>query len=167
MPHEIAPINGIPRYSILEIERRWLVDPLEIGNLDNASYRLYEDLYIAESRLRLRKITEPGGNVLYKLGKKYGKRTELSEPITTLYLTESEYLQFSQLRGYRSIKRRHSVAGGFVDVYQLPRTAPMIFELEFKDEMEAERYTPPSFVTKEITGDPNFSGFQLAKEQAT
>ena len=166
MPHEILPLIDLPRYSIVEVERRWLVDPAAVGDLSRTAFRFYEDLYINGSRLRLRKITEPDGNVLFKLGRKYGKRSQLSEPITTLYLTEGEYQLLSCLTGYWASKRRYAVEGGFVDVYQRPTLVPMIFELEFKDETSAMRYSPPDFVTREITGDSNFSGFQLAAGHA-
>src|SRR5213075_221994 len=66
----------------------------------NKRYGTFEDLYVDGSRLRLRKITEPNGNALYKFGRKYGKRSALSEPITTLYLTEIEYRQLSCLPGF-------------------------------------------------------------------
>jgi hypothetical protein len=78
----------MPRYAIAEIERRWLVDATAVGDLAHFQCRHYEDLYIDSSRLRLRKITGPNGSALYKLGKKYGKRSTLSEPITTIYLNE-------------------------------------------------------------------------------
>jgi CYTH domain-containing protein len=159
-------LNPLPRYSILEVERRWLVDPTVVGELANAPYRLFEDLYVDGSRLRLRKITEPNGNALYKFGRKYGKRSPLSEPITTLYLTEEEYRRLACLPGITASKHRYAIAGGSLDVYQRPRYGLMIFELEFKDEATAERYQPPHFVTREITGDSTFSGFSLAQADA-
>ena len=166
MPHELVPVTELPRYSIMEVERRWLVDTAAVGDLARIPYRLFEDLYVHCSRLRLRKITEASRNALFKLGKKYGKRSVLSEPITTLYLTEGEYQQFSGLAGLFASKRRYAVAGGFLDVYQQPHSGLMIFELEFEDEASAQLYRPPHFVTREITGDSNFSGFSLAKGNA-
>ena len=43
----------------------------------------------------------------------------------------------------------------------------MIFELEFDDEAAAQRFRPPHFVTREITGDAAFSGFALASGDAS
>ena len=51
----------VPKYSLLEIERRWLVD-LDKVDLAAAPYREIEDLYIAGSRLRLRKISGAEGD---------------------------------------------------------------------------------------------------------
>lgn len=155
--------DPMPRYAIAEIERRWLVDPAALLDLTQTPYRLYEDLYLNESRLRLRKITEPGGKVLYKLGKKYGKRSTLSEPITTLYLNETEYMQLRNLQGSSSSKHRYSFAGGSLDIYERPIVGFMIFEREFESERAAVEFQPPAFVTREVTGEPEYSGFQLAR----
>ncbi len=159
-------MDGLPKYARMEVERRWLVDPSAVGDLANIPHRLIEDLYVGASRLRLRKITDGSGNAVFKLGKKYGKQSALSEPITSLYLSEGEYRQLAGLPGYAVSKRRYTIAGGSLDVYQTPNAGCMIFELEFDDEAAAGRFRPPPFVTREITGDPAFSGFALASEAA-
>jgi CYTH domain-containing protein len=159
----IADLKGIPRYAIPEIERRWLVDVAQVGDLADVPFRLFEDLYIHESRLRLRKITESNGNVVFKLGKKYGRSSALSEPITTLYLDENEYQMLSVLAGHRSSKRRYIIAGGSLDVYQRPASGPTIFELEFASESLARQYRPPSFVMREITNESAYSGYEIAR----
>ena len=155
----------VPKYSIAEIERRWLVDATAVGNLSNVPSRLVEDLYISESRLRLRKMTEQSGNVVYKLGKKYGKSSELSEPITTLYLDEHEYMRLNVLPGIRATKRRYTIAGGSLDVYENPSPGLTIFELEFQDESSAREYRPPNFIAKEITNERAYSGFEIALDR--
>jgi len=96
-------MSDAPKYSEIEIERRWLVD-LSAVDLSSAPCREIEDLYIADSRLRLRRVSGPG-ELTFKLGKKYGKRTSLSEPITNLYLTEPEYRRLSALLAERGAAR--------------------------------------------------------------
>jgi CYTH domain-containing protein len=160
-------LQDIPRYAIAEIERRWLVDATGVGDLELVPFCRYEDLYIDGSRLRLRKITEPDGSALFKLGKKYGKRSALLEPITTLYLDETEYLQLRHLPGSAASKRRYTIAGGSLDVYERPIPGLMVFELEFKDEEAARKYQPPPFATREITEEARYSGFQLARGHVT
>jgi CYTH domain-containing protein len=160
-------LEDMPRSALAEIERRWLVDATAVGNLAHVPCRHYDDLYINGSRLRLRKITESDGSMLYKLGKKYGKRSALTEPITTLYLTEMEYEQLLQLPGSAASKRRYTVAGGSLDLYEKPMSDFMVFELEFESEETARAYQPPSFVTREITGEADYSGFQLARGHVT
>lgn len=151
-----------PRYALDEIERRWLVDSSLVPDIAGQPFRLYEDLYINGSRLRLRRITKPDGTAVYKLGKKYGKRSPLSEPITTLYLEEAEYDRLQNLQGNRSVKRRYTTSGGSLDIYEIPTPGLMIFELEFDSEAAATIYRPPAFVTREITNMPEYSGFRLA-----
>lgn len=160
---KVRQVNDLPKYARMEIERRWLVDASAVCEVTDAPYRLIEDLYVTGSRLRLRKITDPSGNALFKFGKKYGKRSPLSEPVTTLYLSEVEYQQLARVAGFGASKRRYAIAGGSLDVYQRPRPGLMIFELEFDDEAAARRFRPPDFVTQEITGDAAFSGFALAR----
>src|SRR5262249_23214799 len=136
-------MTELPKYSQIEIERRWLVD-LSAIDLESTPHYLIEDLYIVDSRLRLRKVTGPN-ETTYKLGKKYGKRTPLSEPITNLYLTEGEYRRFAELPGDRTRKRRYSLQLGSLDVYMEPNGGLAVFEVEFADEQSAANFTPPHF----------------------
>jgi CYTH domain-containing protein len=158
-------MSGEPKYSLLEIERRWLVDLTKAGNIDQLAYCQIDDLYLRDSRLRLRKVTSSNLQETFKLGKKYGKRTVLSEPITNLYLTENEYQSFCMLSGDRVRKRRYTIAEGKLDVYLEPHSGLAIFEIEFVDEKSAKLYVPPSFVTHEITNDSLFNGQVLAQNR--
>lgn len=156
-------MDHLPKYSRPEVERRWLVEPSKIKGLSKETYRLIEDVYIKNTHLRLRKLTEPDGTTLFKLGKKYGKFSPLSEPITTLYLDAVEYQCLSALEGQSAVKKRYAIAGGSLDIYEKPNSGLMIFELEFSDEASARSYHPPVFVSAEITGNERYSGFQLAQ----
>ena len=144
-------MTSVPKYSAMEIERRWLVDLSRVGDLDPGSSRRIEDLYIEGSRLRLRKVTEPDGRCVFKFGKKYGKLSTASEPVTNLYLTEEEHDRLSRLPGSATLKRRYAVAGGVLDIYE--RSDVAVFEIEFDDEASAWSYRPPHFVTQEITSE--------------
>jgi CYTH domain-containing protein len=156
-------MDPFPKYSMPEVERRWLVDAAKIGGLSKETYRLIEDVYIKNSHLRLRKMTAPDGTTLFKLGKKYGKFSHLSEPMTTLYLDAEEYKCLSALDGQFAVKKRYALAGGSLDVYEKPNSGLMIFELEFANEETARRYHPPEFVLAEITGNEQYTGFKLAQ----
>jgi hypothetical protein len=146
-----------------EIERRWLADLGEIGSLDGMARRMIDDLYIEGTRLRLRRVVEPNGERIFKLGKKYGKRSPRVEPITTLNLTEAEYTRLAILPGRRVSKQRLVLASGSLDLYPRHEPDPLaIFEVEFPNEAAAELYRPPPFVTREVTGDPAYSGYTLA-----
>jgi hypothetical protein len=141
--------GAIPKYAALEIERRWLVDLAAVGDLSNVPYRDIEDRYLADSRLRLRRIAHPDGAVVYKLGKKYGRRPAGAEPVTTIYLTRLEHEWLSVLPGAVTLKRRYRVAGGALDVHRRPREGLAIFEVEFEHEDAARDYRPPSFTLGE------------------
>jgi CYTH domain-containing protein len=149
-----------PKYSLPEIERRWLVDIAKL-DLSEAPCREIDDLYIAGSRLRLCKISDRH-DVTLKLGKKYGKRTPLTEPITNLYLTETEYRLLSSLPGTRTRKRRYTLGTGSIDVYLAPHAGVAVFEVEFEDERAARDFVPPAFVTREITDEAAMSGISLS-----
>lgn len=150
-----------PKYSLPEIERRWLVAPNELSMLEGQPYREIEDLYVDGTRLRLRKISSTNGEVVFKFCKKYGQRSPLSQPITNLYLSKEEYQALAQLSGKVTRKRRYAVAGGSVDVYEgTPVIA--VFEIEFASEQEAACYQPPSFVSEEVTHDEPYTGAVLA-----
>ncbi|HET7925476.1 MAG TPA: hypothetical protein VFL30_11295 [Rhodanobacteraceae bacterium] len=151
-----------PKYSIPEIERRWLVSAELAATLEGRAFRMIEDLYIDGTQLRLRKISAPAAEPAYKLCKKYGREAPLANPITNIYLTKSEHENLSALSGKRASKRRYDLADGVIDVYDGAPTLA-IFEVEFRSEDEAARYAPPPFVREEVTGDARYSGFALAR----
>jgi CYTH domain-containing protein len=159
-------MSNTPKYSTIEIERRWLVDLGAVGDLSLVPYREIEDLYVSDSRMRLRRVTDPNGNTVFKFGKKYGKHSASSEAVTNLYLTEHEHRQLSQLPGARTLKRRYAVAGGALDIYQRPRSGFAVFEVEFDAEASAQSYQPPHFATREVTADSSFSGVSVAEARA-
>jgi CYTH domain-containing protein len=161
LPVKTLPTGNISKYARIEIERRWLVDLTSVGSLERAPSKTIEDRYILGTQLRLRKFTGPGARIEYKFGKKYGKQSLWSEPIANLYLEEQEYQLLANLPARSARKRRFSIAGGSLDVYENPNAGMAIFEVEFESEMAASSYSPPAFVIREVTGDPQFSGATL------
>ena len=156
------PTKMPPRYARLEIERRWLVESDLIGSLDGVAYTAIEDLYLPDTGLRLRAMRDTNGATVFKLCKKYGTSSPLSEAMTNLYLSEAEHaLLRSSLAGVSVSKRRYAVDGGSIDVYP-GHDEWYVFEREFDSEAEALEYVPPRFATVEITGDPLYSGAALA-----
>lgn len=156
--------NLVDKYSRPEIERRWLVDLQWVGPLDGRPAVEIDDRYLRSTQLRLRRMRDERG-VRYKLGKKYGKQTALTELIANLYLTSGEYDSLIGLPADLVSKRRYKVHDGALDIYHAPAhlSGLCIFEIEFEDEYTARRYQPPRFVTREITGDADFTGASLAR----
>jgi CYTH domain-containing protein len=152
----------IPKYSIEEIERRWLADPSLLGEYLTSPHRTIQDRYLTGTGLRLRKIQAVEGETIYKLGKKYGKAGNPSEPITNIYLSSQEYNALAELDGRSVRKIRYTFAGGSLDLYSNPNDGLVIFELEFSSLEAAESYLPPAFVREEITDNPRYSGAALA-----
>jgi CYTH domain-containing protein len=155
-----------PKYALPEIERRWLVSDAGAIDLAHCPVRRIDDRYIAGTHLRLRRISGEGTAPIFKLGKKYLPKDGVMQLIVNAYLSEAEFAVFAALPALVSCKRRFSVAGGSLDVYESPRAGFMLFEREFANRVEALAYTPPPFAGTEITDAPDYSGFRLAQAVA-
>ena len=158
----------IPKYAILENERRFLVT----GGPDLASapFRLIEDLYLTDSRLRLRAITHVDGAREFKLCKKYESPDPASGPIVNIYLTAAEHAILSDLPGQPLRKRRYRVAWGEraygVDVFEGVLAGLVLCEAE-ADSPEAIKSTVfPPWASREVTADRFFTGGNLAQVTA-
>jgi CYTH domain-containing protein len=160
---------SIPKYSKLEIERRWLV-PAEFGQtfkLEEA-HTLIEDIYLECGRLRLRSmINSVKGEKEFKLCKKYGQTSEFSEPITNIYLSEEEFRALQVLKGNPITKKRYKKEFNgeqfSFDVFHGKLEGLVLCEIEGADIHTIQEIKPPAFVIKEVTGDLNFSGGELSK----
>jgi CYTH domain-containing protein len=153
-----------PKYSQLEVERRWLADRLP--ELNDAPHALIRDRYITGTHLRLRHVTAPTGEITRKLCKKYGAATAGAQPITNLYLEPEEFALLERLPGWVVTKRRYPIAGGGLDVYASDVGSLRVFEFEWaleSDRAAIDQYQPPDFAQQEITGVAAFSGAALAR----
>lgn len=135
------------------VEFQWIIEDIE-------------DRYILNTRLRLRKVTESGRSPIYKLGKKYESESSGTHQVVTTYLTENEYSVFARLPAKIARKRRCSLYGGSLDVYEHLEVELQVFEIEFASVEEAAAYVPPPFVGREITSETKYSGFALARGEA-
>ena len=150
-----------PKYALLEIERRWLVSEIPVG--EDAPPVLITDKYIHGTRLRLRRVDTPEGATIFKFCKKYGTGRGAAEPITNLYLNSDEHALLDQLPGIEVTKRRFRLAAGAIDVYDRADDALCIFEIEFENLTAARAFVPPGFTGREITEDDTLSGLALAQ----
>ncbi|MDZ4713652.1 MAG: hypothetical protein SGI89_15195 [bacterium] len=77
------------------------------------------DKYFLGTRTRLRRMENTDTHeIQYKLTKKYGKISPQSEPLTTLYLTESEFNFYNCLNGSILIKK----------IYRYPFESKIFFD---------------------------------------
>lgn len=154
--------EALPKYALLEVERRWLVLASSLPSLEGLPHRVIEDHYLPGGQLRLRLVNETGRPPIFKLGKKYGPVTGVSRPVVSLYLTEREAITLRQVCARSARKRRYSLQSGALDVYVQPEHPFAIFEVEFPNVQLAAAYCPPAFVAREVTNDEDYNGFALA-----
>ncbi len=166
-PATRIPKHSSPKYTQLEIERRFLIDPVLLPDLSELESTLIQDIYLHCGRLRLRKMTSPDSSITYKLCKKYGKYESFEEPITNLYLTEPEYLALTQLQGDSLLKRRykHPFEGRVfsIDIHLFPHTELALCEIEAASVEILLAIQFPPFALLDVTSDNRYSGAQLAK----
>jgi CYTH domain-containing protein len=156
----------IPKYAKLENERRFLV--LDPPDLTGARSRLIEDLYLDNSRLRLRAITHAeGGAREFKFCKKYGSDDPASGPIVNIYLSAEEHRMLAKLPGARLRKRRHTVVHSerafSVDVFEGPLEGLVTCETEAESAAAIRALVFPPWARLEVTADPFFTGASLAR----
>ena len=157
----------LPKYAHWVAERRFLVDSRNLPELKPTDARLIEDLYIDGGRLRLRKTTMPGGaEPEFKLAKKYAAENPMIGPMTNLYLNAEEYQALSILPGARLRKRRHKVGAFVVDVFEGGLKGLVLAECEATNRMAAMAFDVPAWCVREVTTEPEFTGWRLAQQQA-
>ena len=127
-----------PKYARAELERRWLVDPLQRPPLETFAPVLIEDRYLTDTRMRLRRMTSGDGSAVCKLTKKYETERPESRPIVTTYLTPPEHALLAALPAVTLRKRRYHVphAGRLwsLDLFEGPLTGLELVEVETADE---------------------------------
>lgn len=158
--------TALPKYALLEIERRMLVDATLLPSLEPVPFVSITDRYLDGGRLRLRKMVASDGTTQFKLCKKYGHTSAYVEPITNLYLTQAEYEVLTSLPGNTLYKRRYRYTfdghtfgldqfeGELTGLYLCEKEAPSVEEL-------AAIIFPP-FCVEDVTADPAYSGAALA-----
>lgn len=157
-----------PKYSRWEIERKWLIDKARLPELSGLKCFEIEDKYFVHTRMRLRKVLEPeNGKITYKLGKKYGKVSEVAEPITNIYLSEIEFNKFNKLPGRLLKKNRYHYPFEdelfSIDHLIHPHDNLFLLEIEKKSEEAIREIKLPSFIGEEVTNVRIFEGYELSK----
>lgn len=158
------------KYARVEDERRFLLkafpDDLDLGK----SFLRIIDHYISGTRLRLRRMEYPSGEIhALKLGQKYLGPDQKAHQrmMTNLYLTEVEYQKLTELGGLPIIKRRYPYRYArqeySLDVFEGDLEGLILMEIESSPEVDINSLSIPEFALKEVTGDPYFTGGNLAK----
>ena len=153
-----------PKYSILEVERRWLAIVDQLPDISTLPRVVITDKYIETSRLRLRVVEQQDGTI-YKLSKKYGKTSDIAEPITNIYLDENEYRVLSALPGRILVRERFIYE--FKEMrYSINKVShgsgPTLIEVEFPSEAEAMSFRAPAFCGREVIGNEVYEAIRFA-----
>ncbi len=160
-----------PKYTRMEYERRFLVDPASDWQQNIKPYsKLFDDRYLSCGRLRLRRIQNSDSNgVAWKLTKKYEPDSPFAQPVVSVWLSEAEYEALKSLDGHNISKRRHyHERDGLVfsiDVFQGELDGLILCETESDsvDSLHAIRF--PEYARCEVTRDPFFNGGSLCRAE--
>jgi CYTH domain-containing protein len=157
------------KYARIEEERRFLLQAIPRDlNLGDSFVRIF-DQYIPGTRLRLRRIQSPAGQVMvYKFGQKYRAADLESHQaiMTNIYLDDSEYSTLGALGGRSLTKRRYAYPyqgrDYSIDVFEGHLQGLILAEIEGREHGDIASLPVPGFALREVTGDPMFTGGQLA-----
>jgi CYTH domain-containing protein len=160
----------IGKYACLEVECRFLLNkiPADLPEYSKGKGWLITDRYFPNTRLRLRKMESLSGTeTIYKLTQKYRSETQnaYEATITNVYLTEAEYHHLGALDAKILKKRRYPYIVGnhsfSIDVFEGRHHGLILAEAELENKTEADELVFPSFILKDVTDDPFFSGGNL------
>lgn len=153
------------KYSHVERERRFLVDPTARPDLDGRPSILIEDAYIDATRMRLRRMTA-AGRIVHKLTKKYEAADPGARPIVTTYLTEAEYGLLAVLPAHRLVKRRYALGTFSIDLFEGALAGLELAESEQPDDPSLRALVAPAWAIREVSADPNYEGGNLVRLDA-
>ena len=153
-------------YSSGEYERRFLLREIPAGAADPRRIR---DRYLTGTRLRLRLVESPGGQLLErKLGHK--RRVVDDDPTavmhTSLYLDRDEFELLAALPGQDLVKVRWAIdlygEDGLVDVFEGDLLGLVMLEVDLKSANRLAGFSPPDWAGPEVTHDEAFNGGVLS-----
>ena len=160
-------MNGRPKYSLIEFERRWLVNIELLPDISVLEKIQITDKYFPDTRMRLREmINIQKGDTVYKFTKKYGKISSNSEPLTTIYLSKDEFDLYNRLDGYLLKKTlyRFPYSGSIflIEFFLFPDSDLILAEAEAQSEEELSLLNLPEFISIEVTSEKKYEGYSIA-----
>ena len=158
----------IGKYACLEVECRFLLNKIPDDLLNYPKGWRITDRYFPNTRLRLRRMQSLAGDeYIFKLTQKY--RSEMQSAyetaITNIYLTEAEYNHFEALEAKILKKKRYPYTlSNFslsIDVFEGRHQGLILAEVEVEKKADVDKLALPSFIIKDVTEDPFFTGGSL------
>ncbi len=158
----------IPKYALIEIETKMLVDNALLPDLSPLPCTRIDDRYLDGGRLRARAMTDAAtGAVEYKLGKKYSGDSPYAQPIVNVYLSATEYAALLALSGraLTKLRYRHEFCGQrfSIDVFEGAHAGLVLCEVEAPSLAALQALVFPPFAIRDVTGERAFSGWQLTQ----
>ena len=143
------------KYSLIERERKFVIHADHVPSL-NLNAKVITDHYLPGTSIRFRAISDDRA-AKYKLTKKVLMQLNGETQITTIYLSEHEYLFFNKFDAIEVKKTRYtlpyeSFVIGF-DYYSSQQDDLWIAEVEFSSFEEMNDFEMPIPILKEVTGD--------------
>ena len=169
-PDHVGESTVVPghrdKYALVERERRFLMAGLPPG----AAVRRVEivDRYLDGTRLRLRRVSQPGSPGPATPELKLTQKVPAVRPgpvrglITNIYLSPAEYDVLATLPGAELAKTRLFFPPYAVDVFGPPRDGLVLAEAELGSDADLAACPPPPASVAEVTCDDRFTGGRLA-----
>lgn len=157
------------KYTRVEYERRFLVSPKADWRSAVEPYsKVFEDKYLAGTRLRLRIQTDTdSGRRLLKLNKKLESPSPYFRTIGRILLSPSEYELLVGAEGHRlrKVRHYHHYLGRVfsIDVFEGELAGLVLCETEAEGLDELMLIEPPTYAEREVTEDPFFTGGNLCQ----
>ena len=156
-------------YTRTEYERRFVVTG-PWRPLGDVVKKRIEDLYIRNTALRLRVQLDDSGRRLVKLTKKTPGTEPYTHQLSQIILGYDEFKLFDAMPGDRLAKVRYYVSMRTeplrivaVDVFEGELSGLVLCEIEAESPGALLSLRPPDYATREVTGDPFFTGGVLCR----
>jgi CYTH domain-containing protein len=156
------------KYSLVERERRYLLQDLPEGMTRADPHVQITDNYITGTRLRLRKVREPRTNKwTVKFTQKFAPNSEdfSRTVITNTYLNAAEYEALSVFEANEIRKNRYPFEWEgrkfTIDMFLGDLFGLVLAEVSFENDQELDGFPKPPFAIAEVTNNELFTGGKL------
>jgi len=153
------------KYQLIERERKFLLAAEQV-NTTGLPQKQVTDYYLSDAMLRFRTVTDKEGQQ-YKLTQKFPANAAGEAAITTIYLSKQEFELLNIFEAVTVRKTRYVLQYGRLviglDHYLTPTDELWLAEVEFASAEEMSSFELPLPHISEVTGQPEYDGYTLAR----
>jgi len=153
------------KYQLIERERKFLLSPEHV-DATGLPQKQITDYYLNGAMLRFRVVTDKEGQT-YKLTQKLPANASGEAAITTIYLSKQEFELLNIFDAVTVSKTRYLLQYGRLviglDHYFTPTDELWLAEVEFASIEETLGFELPLPHIGEVTGQPEYDGYALAR----